>query len=100
MRYTPITAKLKQNPLLASMALGSAGVAGLYLSFVHLMQTNANFANAVGQISPQLANTFACGCPFCTGVAAVCTGNDAFTTNVNARYQSWQQMLGHISANK
>ncbi len=94
MRYTPIARKLA-NPMFTRMALATAGVAGAYMSFLHLMQTSPAFANAVGQISPQLADTFACGCPLCTGAAAVCKGNEAFSTDTTARYQQWNTMLGH-----
>ena len=42
-----------------------AGGGGAFFLFLHLMQTNAPFAEAVAKISPDIANTFSCGCPFC-----------------------------------
>lgn len=45
------------------------GLGGTFLLFLHLMQTSAPFAEAVAKISPDIANTFSCTCPFC---AAAC----------------------------
>lgn len=46
------------------LALGGTAAAGWVL-FLHLMQSNQAFAEAVGAVSPSVANQFSCGCPLC-----------------------------------
>ncbi|MCA3243961.1 MAG: hypothetical protein INF43_01475 [Alphaproteobacteria bacterium] len=46
------------------LALGGSAAAGWVL-FLHLMQSNQAFAEAVGAVAPSVANQFSCGCPLC-----------------------------------
>jgi hypothetical protein len=99
MRYTPISTQLRSTAL-AKAALATAGVAAVGLGALHVFQNNPTVQQAVGEhipvIGPMLANMVACGCPFCTGQAAVCRGNEAFSTDELARYDTWSHVLGNI----
>jgi hypothetical protein len=59
-----------RTPLLA-LAMAATGATGAWLLFLHLMQRSATFAEAVAKISPNLANTYSCSCPFCSGLACL-----------------------------
>ncbi|MFZ2587275.1 MAG: hypothetical protein WAZ18_04055 [Alphaproteobacteria bacterium] len=63
--------KISSLPLPATVALGLTATAGAYMGFVHLMQTQPAFAEAVARISPALADATSCGCPFCTNQACL-----------------------------
>jgi hypothetical protein len=47
---------------------------GSWVLFLHLMQSNAAFAEAVAKISPEIANRYSCGCPLCQ--QRVCTAQE------------------------
>ena len=67
MNWMPATTFQRNRWVLLSLGT-AAGLGGSFMLFLHLMQTNAPFAEAVAKVSPDLANRFSCTCPFCSAV--------------------------------
>ncbi|RYG60042.1 MAG: hypothetical protein EON60_08485 [Alphaproteobacteria bacterium] len=65
MNWMPATSFHRNRWALLSLG-AAAGLGGTAMLFLHLMQNSAPFAEAVAKISPDLANTFSCTCPFCS----------------------------------
>lgn len=57
----------------------AVGAGGTWLLFLHLMQTSAPFAEAVAKISPDIANRYSCGCPFCSARACAPPAEEGLT---------------------
>jgi hypothetical protein len=60
-----------QTKVLLFTLLTGTSAAATWLLFLHLMQRSAWFAESVAKVSPDLANRFSCGCPFCNQQACV-----------------------------
>lgn len=89
--WQPATA-LRRHPVASAAATVGLLGAGGYLLFLHLMQTSSTFAEFIANtISPQVADTFACGCPLCSRACSMPT--EAYTDNAA------QQGLARFGAN-
>lgn len=65
MSFAPTSTFRRHKALWLTLGI-LGGTGGAFLLFLHLMQTSAPFAETVAKLSPDIANTFSCTCPFCS----------------------------------